>query len=127
MSNYLQKRYEELGKPSLNPWGDMAIESWENAQPEMVAELKSQNLLIPAAVVAQDQAAAMFERLVSDGIDPRTAREMAIHDCLYAPEQAEDLDPQEKLEGENNQIQAFLKLLAQRDETLQPTPATTVS
>ena len=90
---YLTRRYEELGRPPLTLWGKIAEKHWRQNLPLLYAGLKESAALLPAVILAQENAKDRYTMLIEEGADPWEARELAMKEFLY-------LDPEPGSENE---------------------------
>ena len=82
-TNYLIRRYEELGRPGLTAWGQIAEKHWRKNLPGLYRGLKTIGALLPAVVIAQENAKDRYSQLIEDGAHPEAARELAMKEFLY--------------------------------------------
>ena len=74
-TDYLKRRYEELGRPGLTAWGMIAKTYWRENLPGLYRGLKASGVLLEAVVIAQENAKDRYSDLVSNqGVDPWAAR-----------------------------------------------------
>ena len=96
-TDYFQRRYEELGRPPLGSWGNIAEKYWRQNLPGLYRGLKQRNVLLAALVLAQENAADRYVQLIEQGVHPEAARELAMKEFLYLdPEQPEENLSQEE-------------------------------
>lgn len=113
---FYRDQLRKLGNPPLGEWGRLAISHWRQNLPDFVRELGPS--LRPAAILAQENAKAMFGRQVEGGMDPRAAQEIALAEyVLLLPK--DPPDPADRIEGQNNQRAALSNFLA---DPSRPTP-----
>jgi len=98
-TDYLKRRYEELHRPPLTLWGKEAEKHWRENLPMFYKGLKEANVLLPAVVVARENAKDRFSQLVDEGSHPEEAREVAKKEFLYLdPEpESQNQEPENEL------------------------------
>lgn len=92
-TNYLKRRYEELGSPPLTLWGIEAEEHWRKNLPMYYESLKENGLLLAAVVVAQENAKDRYTQLIDEGTHPEAALELAKKEFLLLDAETESEHP----------------------------------
>jgi hypothetical protein len=110
----MQKEVDKMGNPPLSTFGEMAKNQWLKHRPKLARELLKEGCLKLAAIIAQEGMKDQIAEQVEAGVNPLTAREVAIHEWVYLENQ-EDPSPaeaiQQKKDQAENQIDVFLTML----------------
>ena len=80
---------EEDEKAQLTAWGQMALDVWKKSRPKMYRRLKKNNMLITAALWAQERAEEQVAAWIRAGWVPEYAREEALRAWILLPSEKE--------------------------------------
>ena len=118
-AQYLRQCLKEMGNPQLGPWGLKAKCQWKLADPERFQALQKTGTLILTLRVEAEEARQSFGQMVEQGMNPNSAKELAMADLMWTERDQEYeafVTEMQQGEGEANSLDAMDAMLKDEEQ-----------